>query len=284
MRKVVWYLTAAALVTLLACADDDDKPASDAGKDSGSTSTPIPTDAGTPRKDSGTGKPDSGAPADPVARGKYIVENIAVCGDCHTPRKMDGTFDARKALSGVECFVDADPADDTVGCLSSRNLTSHETGLKNRSDQEIKDMFTKGERPDGKSLHPFMPYWVLGNMSDEDADAIVAYLRTVQGVDQCGCGVVAFGSGTLPGHHNEEDRPGPDRVRTQVQVVERRRRQGALVASTARRADRPPCSSPPANKTSATLTTTSPKSKTASPATTATPAASSASQPFNNRT
>jgi mono/diheme cytochrome c family protein len=44
-------------------------------------------------------------------------------------------------------------------------------------------MFMKGERPDGKALHPVMPYYVLGNMSDDDADAIVAYLRTVKGVD-----------------------------------------------------------------------------------------------------
>ena len=28
-----------------------------------------------------------------------------------------------------------------------------------------------------------MPYWTYGNMSAEDANAIVAYLRTVPGVD-----------------------------------------------------------------------------------------------------
>lgn len=177
MGKIAWYLTAAAMVALLACGDDDDKPTSDAGKDGGSK----PADASMPQKDAG--KPDSGMMADPVARGKYLVEHVAACGDCHTPRKDDGSFDATKTLAGVECLVDADPADDTFGCLSSRNLTNDETGLKNRSDKEIKDMFMKGERPDGKALHPFMPYYVFGNMSDEDADAIVAFLRTVKGVD-----------------------------------------------------------------------------------------------------
>lgn len=118
-----------------------------------------------------------------VARGKYLVENVAACGDCHTPRKSDGSPDASKLLSGIECFADADPMNDELGCLSSRNLTNHETGLKNRTDAEIKDMFMKGERPDEKALHPVMPYWVLGNMSDSDANAIVAYLRTVPGVD-----------------------------------------------------------------------------------------------------
>jgi hypothetical protein len=86
-------------------------------------------------------------------------------------------------LSGVECLEDRLPDDPIRGCIHSRNLTNHETGLQNRTDAEIKDMFTKGERPDGKSLHPYMPYSVLGNMRDSDADAIVKYLRTVPGVD-----------------------------------------------------------------------------------------------------
>ncbi|HEY3493995.1 MAG TPA: hypothetical protein VGK73_04885, partial [Polyangiaceae bacterium] len=52
-----------------------------------------------------------------------------------------------------------------------------------RTDSQIKEMFLRGVRPDGKALHPFMPYAYFGNMSESDADAIVAYLRTVPGVD-----------------------------------------------------------------------------------------------------
>lgn len=118
-----------------------------------------------------------------IARGRYLVESVGACADCHTPRKLDGSFDLTRALSGVDCFVDALPADDQLGCLSSRNLTDHETGLRNRSDTEIKDMFLRGLRPDGKALHPIMPYWTLGNMRPADADAIVAFLRTVSPVD-----------------------------------------------------------------------------------------------------
>jgi mono/diheme cytochrome c family protein len=113
---------------------------------------------------------------------------VLACDDCHTPRKPDNSFDFDRRLGGVDCFADADPADDDFGCLSSRNLTNHETGLKNRSDREIKDMFLKGVRPadsggQPSALHPFMPYWTLANMRDADADAIVAYLRTLRPVD-----------------------------------------------------------------------------------------------------
>jgi mono/diheme cytochrome c family protein len=80
--------------------------------------------------------------------------------------------------------MDATPDDPATGCLNSRNLTNHETGLKNRSDEEIKQMFLRGVRPDGRALHPMMPYAFYANMRESDADAIVAYLRTVPGVDR----------------------------------------------------------------------------------------------------
>src|SRR3569623_3648040 len=69
--------------------------------------------------------------------------------------------------------------------LGSRNLTSDETGLKNRTDEEIKNMFQNGLRPTAtgmEPLNPVMPYYVFHNMTDADADAVVAYLRTVPAV------------------------------------------------------------------------------------------------------
>lgn len=170
----VRLVTSAALCLCLAafaCGDDDDEPA-----DAGHTK-----DAGD--HDSGSDEADAGKADAKVERGKYLVEAMGACADCHTPRMANGSFDESRALAGVDCFIDADPTKDDFGCLSSRNLTDHETGLKNRSNQEIKDLFMKGERPDGKYLHPVMPYYVLGNMSESDADAIVAFLRTVKGVD-----------------------------------------------------------------------------------------------------
>jgi mono/diheme cytochrome c family protein len=171
----------AALTTTLVvvgCSDDDEggtPPGSDAGKDGG-----VVTDSAVPG--------DSGPMAGDVERGKYLIEHVGVCGDCHTPRKADGSFDTARLLAGVDCFIDVDPVDPDVGCLSSRNLTNDATGLKNRTDEEIKAMFLEGKRPVGSgdeptALYPVMPYWVLGNMTDEDADSIVAYLRTVPAVE-----------------------------------------------------------------------------------------------------
>ena len=79
--------------------------------------------------------------------------------------------------------------------MPSRNLTNDATGLKNLTDDEIKGMFQNGIRPlagggaagDASSgmefLNPVMPYYVFHNMDDDDANAIVAYLRVVPGVE-----------------------------------------------------------------------------------------------------
>jgi mono/diheme cytochrome c family protein len=166
-----------AAVFALGCGDDDDNvaaPTPDGGPQAQPDSSTT-TDGAAPG--------DAGADAaEQVARGNYLVNHVGACPDCHTPRTETGAFDSARFLAGVECFIDGNgPADG--GCLSSANLTNHETGLKNRTDAQIKRMFLDGKRPDDSNLSPEMPYWVFHNMTTADADAIVAYLRTIPGVD-----------------------------------------------------------------------------------------------------
>jgi mono/diheme cytochrome c family protein len=147
-----------------------------------STDTPTDDAGGEPTEGDASGEGEPNAEA--IARGEYLVHHVAVCVDCHTPRTETG-LDEDRLLAGVDCFIDAIPGDDDAGCLHTPNLTNHETGLLNRSDAEIKSMFLDGIRPhkDDEAMLSVMPYWSFGNMSDDDADAIVAYLRSVPGVD-----------------------------------------------------------------------------------------------------
>jgi mono/diheme cytochrome c family protein len=191
LQGSVWLLAAMGM----ACSDDspsdegDDATVPDAARPDASFSIDAGPDGSIDAALPDATGPDATLPdagpslAQRIERGRYIVENVAPCADCHTPRGEGGAFDQTRRLSGVDCFVDADRENENFGCLSSRNLTNHETGLKNRSDAEIKDLFMKGMRPDGTALHPIMPYYVLGNMTSSDADAVVAYLRTLPGVD-----------------------------------------------------------------------------------------------------
>jgi mono/diheme cytochrome c family protein len=121
-------------------------------------------------------------PAAVIARGKYIVDVVAVCQDCHTPRDEAGAPIAEQYLAGAECFVRLE----NESCLNTKNLTNHETGLLNRTDEDIERMIRDGIRPavtGDEALSPVMPYYVLHNMSEADLNAVVAYLRTVPGVD-----------------------------------------------------------------------------------------------------
>ena len=120
---------------------------------------------------------------DPVSRGEYIVNHVAVCIDCHTPRDpASGAPIPEMFMAGAECFAQLPNG----SCLNTRNLTNHETGLLNRTDAEIKRMIADGIRPAAtgdEALFPAMPYYVFHNMTEADLDAVVAYLRTIPGVD-----------------------------------------------------------------------------------------------------
>ena len=155
------------------------------------TAADVATGDGTrPDGTAGDGATGDGAAADApmlsaaAQRGKYLVDVLLVCGDCHTPRGAMGMPDMTKYLAGVNCFIDVAPMDPNTGCISTKNLTNHETGLRNvTSDSAVKDMIQNGKRPDGKFMQPVMPYYEYHNLTTADADAIVAYLRTVPGVD-----------------------------------------------------------------------------------------------------
>lgn len=121
----------------------------------------------------------------PAARGQYLVNNVLGCVGCHTPQLAGGGgLDNSKFLSGNDCFA----KDSSGGCLASANLTNDSTGLKDKTDTQIKSAFTKGIDPDAapdggvQYLFAQMPYYQFANLSDDDANAIVAYLRTVPGV------------------------------------------------------------------------------------------------------
>jgi mono/diheme cytochrome c family protein len=63
----------------------------------------------------------------------------------------------------------------------SPNITpDKETGIGNWTDDQIVDAIRNGKRPDGTTIGPPIPIEYYRNLSDSDARAIVAYLRTVK--------------------------------------------------------------------------------------------------------
>jgi mono/diheme cytochrome c family protein len=175
-----------------------------AGCGNGDDSTPVPVipdagpDASQPVEastmDAGGDAtlPDSGPPGDAgdaaaslVQRGAYLVNAVNACGDCHTPRTQTGAPDTTKRFAGNagEFVVPGLGPDGGAGVVGAPNITQDTaTGIGSWTDAQIKDAIINGVDNDGKALFPIMPYFVLHNMTSSDADAIVAYLRTLPAV------------------------------------------------------------------------------------------------------
>jgi mono/diheme cytochrome c family protein len=116
------------------------------------------------------------APEDAAAieRGKFLFTYGHACGGCHA-----GHLDPITPPKGGVKF-DLNTFDPKLGVFYSRNITPDtETGIGAWTDGEIVRAMREGIRKDGTTLFPIMPMESLHGLSDEDALAIVAYLRTL---------------------------------------------------------------------------------------------------------
>lgn len=106
-----------------------------------------------------------------VDRGKYIVVGVAVCGNCHTPRKDNGELDYSRWLAGAP-----------VPYLSARSdtdwpiLAPRIAGSPPMPDAQMITLLTTGISDTGKPLRLPMPSF---HMTRADAEAVLAYLKSL---------------------------------------------------------------------------------------------------------
>jgi len=140
----------------------------------------------------------SNSQTDPLSHGKYIA-SVAGCTTCHTPYKAEYQNPATLSLEQIQtlAFNEANALDQDkllaggrvfplgpIGNLLTRNLTpDKETGLGNWTDDQVKVAVKTGVSVKGNILFPVMPYHVYNGMADADLDAVVAYLRSVNAVN-----------------------------------------------------------------------------------------------------
>lgn len=116
-----------------------------------------------------------GLARDQLARGTYLVEGPAGCGNCHTPLGPEG-FVSGQELSGR--LVDKNPAFTAY----APNITPAGR-IAGWSDAQLARAIREGLRPDGSVIGPPMPIAMYRGLSDSDLMAIVAYLRAAPAVD-----------------------------------------------------------------------------------------------------
>jgi mono/diheme cytochrome c family protein len=114
---------------------------------------------------------------DKIAYGRYLAGPVAHCIECHTPRIGPHLDLSRIGVGGRDLPDFGNPEGRTV----SRNITPDpETGIGKWSDADVKRAILIGQRPNGTNLSPTMPSADYFNLTSDDVNAIVDYLRTLK--------------------------------------------------------------------------------------------------------
>jgi len=107
-----------------------------------------------------------------LERGKYLMEGVVACGNCHMARGDKGQPLAEKGLSGGMVF------DEPPFKAIAANITPDpQTGIGKWTDAQLALAIREGVRPDKTVIGPPMPVGFYRYLSDDDLAAIIAYLR-----------------------------------------------------------------------------------------------------------
>lgn len=107
-----------------------------------------------------------------IKRGQYLVERVAMCGDCHTPHKLSGEYDRKKWLLGETL-----PFKPTYR-IQFAPVAPQIAGLPTIPSDEMAIRFLEtGTNAVGKTALPPMPQF---RFEHDDAVAVVAYLRSLK--------------------------------------------------------------------------------------------------------
>lgn len=106
-----------------------------------------------------------------IERGRYLVEKVAMCTECHTPRDAGGNLRKDAWLQGAPIWI--------MPVRPIQNWAEHVpalAGFPSFTEEEGERVLEKGMGPEGEVLRPPMHIY---HMKHEDAKAIIAYLKSL---------------------------------------------------------------------------------------------------------
>ncbi|MEM8993218.1 MAG: hypothetical protein AAGF23_00370 [Acidobacteriota bacterium] len=108
-----------------------------------------------------------------VERGRYLVEGVGMCGQCHSGRNAAGELEKSDWLGGAPVPVTMPPTWAKPWAFRAPRIA----GLPQHTDEEFVKLMTTGVNRDGRMLMLPMPQY---RMTEDDAMAIASYLRTLR--------------------------------------------------------------------------------------------------------
>lgn len=117
-----------------------------------------------------------------LARGKYLVEGLAQCTECHSEydfthrpaRPVDGKKDGGNVFSKEEMGL---PEGNVV--VAPNISPDPEYGSGKWKDTDFVRALRQGIGHDGRTLYPMMPYKYFRSLSDEDLASVIVYERSL---------------------------------------------------------------------------------------------------------
>jgi mono/diheme cytochrome c family protein len=106
-----------------------------------------------------------------IERGRYLVEEVAKCPECHTPRNERGELRHDAWLAGAPIWIRP--------VAPIPNWADHAPALPgwpSFTEEQGERVLEKGTGPEGEELRPPMHIY---HMRHEDAKAIIAYLKSL---------------------------------------------------------------------------------------------------------
>jgi len=106
-----------------------------------------------------------------IERGRYLVEEVAKCPECHTPRKPNGELDSAAWLPGAPIWIKP-----VTAIPNWADQAPALAGLPSLTEAQAEKVLEDGTGPNGEDLRPPMQIY---HMAPADARAIVAYLKSL---------------------------------------------------------------------------------------------------------
>jgi mono/diheme cytochrome c family protein len=106
-----------------------------------------------------------------IQRGKYLVENVALCAECHTPKTDKGDYDRTQWLAGNLLDIKPDHP------MPFAAVAPPIAGMPGFTDEQALKFLETGIDLTGKrAMSPMPPY----RFNHDDAQAVLAYLRSLR--------------------------------------------------------------------------------------------------------
>jgi mono/diheme cytochrome c family protein len=115
-------------------------------------------------------------PKNGVDKGRYLVEHVSICGDCHTPRNFIGAPKRSLYLAG------AGKKNGPLGNEVPNITPDKETGIGDWKREDIVELLINGNKPDMDNVQGLMAEVIAQgykNMTKDDGLAVADYLKSI---------------------------------------------------------------------------------------------------------